>query len=95
MTFVTVICFCDHQFCITMKQLQKYKFEIAGAILGGIGGYLYYRYVGCAGGACPIGSNAISSTIYFALMGAIFFSLFSNPLKKLKKDDHRSTDTNG
>jgi len=68
-----------------IKQLRTYKFEIAGAILGGIGGYFYYRFVGCASGACPIGSNAVSSTIYFSIIGAIFLSLFSNSFKKLKK----------
>ena len=29
------------------------------AIIGAIGGFLYYRFVGCASGACPITSNPI------------------------------------
>ena len=29
---------------------------LAGGV-GGVGGWLYYRYVGCAAGACAITSN--------------------------------------
>jgi F0F1-type ATP synthase assembly protein I len=44
---------------------------IAGVVIGGALGYLYYRFVGCASGACPITSNKYSATLYGALMGLI------------------------
>ncbi|MEI3072144.1 MAG: hypothetical protein ACLR8L_11105 [Oscillospiraceae bacterium] len=32
-------------------------FPAALTLAGGVGGWLYYRYVGCATGACAITSN--------------------------------------
>ncbi len=42
---------------------------IAGPAIGAVLGFLYYRFVGCSTGACPITSNPWSSTLYGALMG--------------------------
>lgn len=36
---------------------------------GGVLGYAYYRFIGCASGTCPITSNPYISTIYGAVMG--------------------------
>lgn len=40
-------------------------------LLGAIGGYAYYYYIGCLGGSCPITSNPYISTAYGALIGAV------------------------
>lgn len=37
--------------------------------IGGLLGYVYYRFVGCATGACPITRNPYTSIIYGALIG--------------------------
>ena len=42
---------------------------ILGIIIGGGLGYAYYRFIGCASGACPITSNPWVSTIYGAVLG--------------------------
>ena len=39
--------------------------------LGAAGGYLFYRFVGCKSGACPITRNPWISTLYGALIGAL------------------------
>jgi hypothetical protein len=39
--------------------------------LGGVAGYLYYFYIGCQSGSCPIQSNPYYSVLYGALLGAI------------------------
>ena len=44
---------------------------VSGILLGALGGYLYYRYVGCSSGACPITSNPFFSVLYGALLGAV------------------------
>jgi len=45
-----------------------FKLLVVGAF-GGLG-YLYYLYIGCAGGTCPITSNPFISTGYGAIIGA-------------------------
>lgn len=44
---------------------------IIGAAVGGIVGYLYYRFIGCRSGACFITSNPTISTIYWAVLGGL------------------------
>lgn len=39
----------------------------AGAILG----YVYYRFVGCVGGSCPMTRNPYTSSLYGAFLGAL------------------------
>jgi hypothetical protein len=58
------------------KWLISNKIILTGAILGAFAGYLYYRLIGCSGGICLISSKPVNSTVYFAIMGAILFSLF-------------------
>jgi len=42
---------------------------LLGLVVGGILGYLYYRVIGCAGGACPLSSNPYISTTLWAAFG--------------------------
>lgn len=56
--------------------LLKYKFTLIGMILGGIGGYIYYKEVGCVSGTCPITSNPYISTIYGMIVGALLLNTF-------------------
>ncbi|MFM2362954.1 MAG: hypothetical protein RLZZ316_1856 [Bacteroidota bacterium] len=55
---------------------------VPGALTGAIAGYLYYKWVGCNSGSCMITSKPINSTIYFAVVGALVFSLFTPSKKK-------------
>jgi hypothetical protein len=69
----------------------KNKLTIIGVVLGAVGGYLYYRLVGCSSGTCPITSNPINSTIYGMLMGGLLFNMFKKENKEAKKQKE-STD---
>lgn len=40
-------------------------------LLGAVCGFLYYKFVGCPSGACPITANPYTSTIYGALIGLL------------------------
>jgi hypothetical protein len=60
-----------------MQLILKYKLTLAGLVMGALGGYLYYYFVGCASGTCSITSKPLNSTLYGALLGALFFNLFN------------------
>lgn len=53
-----------------------------GILIGAIGGYLYYHYVGCASGTCAITSKPVNSTLYGSLMGGLFFNMFTKKEKE-------------
>ena len=65
---------------------NKYKLTIIGVIVGAIGGYLYYRFVGCESGACAITSSPINSTIYGMLLGGLLFNMFKKEKKETTND---------
>lgn len=56
--------------------MKKYILHMIGALVGAIGGFLYWKYVGCLTGTCKITSSPINSTLYFSLMGMLVFSMF-------------------
>ena len=60
-----------------MKQfIKNRKFEIIGGIIGIIGGFLYWKYVGCVSGTCPIKANWYSMVPYGFVMGVLVGGLF-------------------
>jgi hypothetical protein len=64
------------------NKLKKYKLTILGAILGAIGGYSYYYFVGCASGSCAITSSPINSTLYGIFMGGLLFNMIESKIQK-------------
>jgi hypothetical protein len=56
--------------------IKKHLLKIIGVIVGMTGGYLYYYFVGCNSGTCPITSNPYISIIYGGVMGYLVFDLF-------------------
>lgn len=65
--------------------LIKHWLKIAGITMGALGGYLYYYYVGCVSGTCPITSNPYRMMIYGAIIGYLLLDMFSqkNNTKKV------------
>jgi hypothetical protein len=60
-----------------MNVLLKHKRTFVGILVGALGGYLYYHFVGCQAGTCPITSKPFNSTVYGAMMGGLFFNMFT------------------
>ena len=50
---------------------------ILGPLIGAVVGFAYYKFIGCASGACPITSNPWVSTIYGAVMGFMIVNIKS------------------
>lgn len=49
--------------------IQKYRFQLGGMIAGAIGGFLYWKFVGCFSGSCMIASIWYHMVPYGAMMG--------------------------
>lgn len=58
------------------RVLKRYGLLSLGLVLGAVGGYLYWRYVGCESGTCPITASPWTSMIWGAAMGGLLTSSF-------------------
>ena len=65
-----------------MKENASY---LIGGLLGGIGGYLYWYYIGCSSGTCPITSSPTMSVIWGGLLGAIVVNMLFSKKTTLPK----------
>jgi hypothetical protein len=54
-----------------MRNILKLFKRYYPLLLGALGGYLYYYFIGCASGACPITGNPYISIMYGGLIGAV------------------------
>lgn len=59
--------------------IKKGLILAAGAVLG----YLYYHFIGCNSGSCPLTSTPVSSIILGIAVSAIFII----PEKEVKKEE--------
>jgi hypothetical protein len=57
--------------------------RVVPVLLGGVAGYLYYFYIGCNSGHCPISSDPLISTVYGGVIGL----LVAIPAKPKKKEN--------
>lgn len=58
----------EYSICVMKKDKVK---VIIGVIVGGIAGYLLYRFIGCKTGTCLITSRPWSSILYGMLLGLL------------------------
>jgi hypothetical protein len=79
-----------------MKQILKKNWSyVAGAAVGGIAGYFYWQQVGCTSGTCAISSKPLNSTLYFALLGSLLFSILFKKTTPSKKETNPSSEITG
>ena len=69
------------------KFIRRYGWTLLGIVAGMVGGYLYWRYVGCTTGTCPITSSPVNSSIWGAAMGGLLLSSFIPERKEIKKEE--------
>lgn len=69
------------------SKLARLLSYFIGLVLGAGGGYLFYRFVGCASGACPVSSNPYFSVIYGGVIGLLLGATASPGCKSCKADD--------
>lgn len=64
---------------------NKTKLKIIISVIGGIGGFLYWKFVGCASGTCPLTSNWLIMTGYGILIGYVISDFI--PIKKKQNEN--------
>ena len=57
------------------QEFNKIDFKklLIGLMIGAIGGFAYYYFIGCTSGSCPITSNPYLMTVYGMFFGAVLF----------------------
>lgn len=78
-----------------MELFKKNRLIIILATLGAIGGFLYWRFVGCETGTCPIKSVWYWSTLYGALLGGLAGSVINDMVIKYQKRKNPEQDSPG
>jgi hypothetical protein len=68
-----------------VRYLRKNILLIIFTILGLLGGFLYWKFVGCLSGSCPIKSVWYWSTLYGGLIGLLLGSLINDFILKYRK----------
>ena len=61
---------------------RRYIIPVLFTLVGAIGGYLYWKYVGCMTGTCPIKSDPWRMTLWGTVMGLLIGLLFQPQRKK-------------
>ena len=61
--------------------LLKYRFTILFTTLGVLAGILYWHFVGCASGTCPITSHWYTMGGYGLMMGWLVGEIFRTKAK--------------
>lgn len=77
--------------CPVMKNfLKRNTITIVFTLLGAIGGFLYWKFVGCQSGTCFIRSVWYMTTLWGTLMGYLIGDILNDLLlkKNKKKNDN-------
>ena len=71
------------------RWVNKNKLYLIGALVGAVGGFIYWQQIGCVSGTCMITSKPVNSTLYGSLMGTLLLGLFKKEDAKdnIKKED--------
>lgn len=68
-----------------MKSFIKSRYlTVLFTIVGASGGFLYWKYVGCNSGTCPIRSVWYWSTLWGAAAGYLVGDLIGDIIRKIK-----------
>jgi Family of unknown function (DUF6132) len=72
--------------------MKKWMIWGFGMVIGAVGGYLYWYYVGCISGTCAITSSPVNSTLYGGLMGGLMVNLFDRKKNDKTPDENLPTE---
>ena len=67
-----------------IDSIKKYKLQLLFTLVGAIGGFLYWKFVGCKSGNCAIKSVWYWSTLWGSAVGYLVGDFTNDLLKKRK-----------
>lgn len=67
-----------------MKKLVNNKIIMLGIILGGVGGYWYWKEIGCVTETCPLKSQWQTMIPYGMFMGYVVFDFIQSYVKRFE-----------
>lgn len=68
-----------------METIRKKRISLVFLVVGAIGGFLYWRFVGCSSGTCAIKSVWYWSTLWGAAVGYLVGDFITDIIEKRKK----------
>ena len=69
-----------------METVKKYRVQIILTAIGAIAGILYWHFVGCNSGSCPIFSRWHLTTLYGGFLGYFLGDILHGYLSKRKQN---------
>ena len=73
-----------------MKDLiKRERLKIIFTAVGATGGFLYWRFIGCNSGTCPINSVWYWSTLWGAAVGYLAGDFIKDIVKKRKRNSNK------
>ena len=66
---------------MTKLFFKRHWLTLLGIALGAAGGFLYWNFIGCTTGTCPITSSPINSSVWGAIIGGLLLSSFQKENK--------------
>ncbi|WP_346864147.1 DUF6132 family protein [uncultured Draconibacterium sp.] len=67
-----------------MEKIKQKRIALIFLVLGAIGGFLYWKFVGCTSGSCAIKSVWYWSTLWGAAVGYLIGDFITDILKKIR-----------
>ena len=75
-----------------MDIIKQKKIALIFLVLGAIGGFLYWKFVGCTSGTCAIKSVWYWSTLWGAAVGYLVGDFINDLLVRVKKKKENKDD---
>lgn len=75
-----------------LKFIITYKRYFIGVALGAVAGFMYWHFIGCNSGTCPITSRWYNSTAYGAILGVLFANTNKKTLKNQKENQNKENE---
>lgn len=75
-----------------MEIIKQKKIALIFLVLGAIGGFLYWKFVGCTSGTCAIKSVWYWSTLWGAAVGYLVGDFINDLLVRVKKKKENKDD---